>query len=365
MQMTTQEEHEVGERPGLRERPTLKLSRARRDESVSMPSILVEGMAAAEARARAVDVGAHEARDADLAALCASIEAILKDALTAAQLAFATYDEDVPAADAREDAARGWPIAGVAFVARLQLGRHAQRVASLRPDGARLDALGACDAARRAALKSLRALSRAIRVAERLPVDDTADASEVARSLRTRRAYTRFHAELVRDAPGSLFGARIRLRCGVSAVDLLLRGVGALMRIEDRRALHAITTRGAACLRASQRSDEGSREAAAAICEELANVTELMLAGINHREDLIRHDRRALRCAAIALGVGDGESMLRFVRQLEGRSRQLDGLARAPELVGADAWERAIAGARAALSTARSSGRLPAARVPA
>jgi hypothetical protein len=297
------------------------------------------------------------------------------DALTAARLALASYEDPSFSTPANEtadvnaltpgppppcppDAPLPWRVAAVAYVARLGLREQAERLAA--PELSGFDVIDACDGARRAVLKALRALTRAIRDVEELPGDPGPSQVELARSLRTRHAYARFHGDVVRDTAANATGARIRLRCELAALTRLVDEIGPQMRPADRRALEALRSRAAVCLHADPLSARGNHVTAAQINADMEHVAELMLQGVNRREELLEHDRRAVTRAAVALRGRDHAALLRHLRATEGRSPAVDALTRLHGVVGEDEWEFALARLSACLDPAREGSLRPA-----
>jgi len=354
----------TGERPAQRPRP----NGAPAPAAASVPWILLEGMARVGARAQGLPITPFEAWEDDPRPLLSSTAALVADALGAARLALAGYEDPAFCAPANEtadvnaltpgppppcppEAPFPWRVASVAYVACLELREQAERLGA--PKLAGFDVVDACDGARRAVLKALRALARVIREAEELPDDPGPTRVELARSLRTRHAYARWHGDVVRDVPTNAAGARIRLRCGLSAITRLIDEVGPQMRPADRRAVEALRARANVCLRSDPLAARGNHVAAAQINADLEHVAELMLLGVNRREELLEHDRRALARAAAALQSRDRSALLRHLRAAEGRSPAVDALTRLPAAVGDDEWECAIARLRACLDPSR------------
>ena len=346
--------------PGLRPAPTPALP--------SVPWILLDGIARTITRAHGLLVLPYEAWDTDAAELLAATQRLVDDALTAARLSLAGYEDAVLGAPANEtalddlaasrpappppcppDAPLPWKVPAVAFVAALELREQQQRLAALTLPEAGFEIIDACDGARRAVGKSLGALARAIREAEGLPADLGPRQVALSRSLRTRRVYARFHADIVRDGAASRASARIRLRCGVAGIARLIDELGPLVRPSDRRALEDVRGRGLVCLRADPLSEAGGQVAAANLCAALDRVADAMLDGVNRREELVEHDRRAAARASRALAGGDLATVARVMRTTLGRAPAVDGLLRVADIATVDAWELAVTRLRAGL----------------
>lgn len=337
--------------------------------SPSVPWILLEGIARTGARAQGLPIMPFEAWEDDPGALLTATASLLGEALDATRLALASYEDPslfTPANETADvsaltpgppppppclpDAPLPWCVAAVAYVARLSLREQAARLAA--PELTGFDVIDACDGARRAVLKSLRALTRAIREVEDLPGDPGPSQVELARSLRTRHAYARLHGDVVRDRPANASGARIRLRCEVAALTRLVDEVGPQMRPADRRAVEALRSRAAVCLHADPLCARGNQLAAAQINADIEHVAELMLLGVNRREELMEHDRRALSRASAALRTRDHGALLRHLRAAEGRSPAVDALTHLHGVVGEEQWEFAVAWLAACLNPA-------------
>lgn len=341
----------------LRLPANLILGRIRREPRFTFPQVLLNALSVVEARAHALDAGAYESDKEALEVVVEITGNLVRDALRAAPLALASYDDERISAPANEHHAeartptptpaastRGFRVAGVAFVARLDLRAHADRNATLA--GAdRATIVEACDEAQRAVVRSIRAVARAVREVEALPEDEAQGAADLQRSLRLRGASARLLADVARGTPG--IGPRLLLRGTMDAVHRLLEEAGPLLRLADRRAARDLAARAAASLNVAEEATTVApiRAATQAFAARL-------LRAANDRADVIEHDRRALALAAVAIAIGEEEDLLRLVGEIEGRDPHLDDLARVPEIVPLETWEMAIDVVRADLSRA-------------
>lgn len=147
---------------------------------------------------------------------------------------------------------------------------------------------------------------------------------ELETSLRVRAAYVKFRAGLLLGSEELDTGLELRLRRAASSIAQLIgRHVYPQLRIADRVQLRRLQERVLDWLRGTESSDTPSGER---LWRDLNGFADLIMS-VNHRHDLVTHDRQLLLLAISEL-VPNGDLLvpetLSQLRLLVGRNRDLD-----------------------------------------
>ncbi len=233
-------------------------------------------------------------------------------------------------------------ISGIAFIARGVLQSRRRELAELAAPLRTWDVVTMCSRATREAHKSLSALEIALcELTGSTPSDTYSTEREVA--LKTRRAYTRFRADVLSLSKGKTLVARLRF-AGTAIAKLVGRSVYTLARVHDRWMVRRLQSQIRTWLAAAasegeslgeERTVEGER-----LLQEIANVSELMMQ-INQRAELRSHDLEQVDRLREALDEKASFATLDALRgSLLGRSFSLDALDAASP---SSAWLEAVA----------------------
>lgn len=229
-------------------------------------------------------------------------------------------------------------ITGIAFVGRIGI-RGRRELVAVASVHRRWDLIAACSSAVREILKSLSAIEIAVAEHEGCSVTTRYYVTELDRSLRVRRAYFTFRAEVLGDGPPPLHDAARRLRSAASALaKLISREAYGFARVHDRSSLREIQRRIREQLTAHATAQVEAVPArlamldvmASRLWQDLANLTELMLL-VNNRAELRDHDRKLLHEVHRALADDelDAERARSALAELLGRDPDLDRWIRA------------------------------------
>ncbi|MBL8722034.1 MAG: hypothetical protein JNL79_38990 [Myxococcales bacterium] len=219
-------------------------------------------------------------------------------------------------------------ISGIAFIARGVLQSRRRELAELTPPLRTWDVVTVCSRATREAHKSLSALEIALcELTGQSPSDTYSTEREIA--LKTRRAYTRFRADVLGLAKGKTLVARLRF-AGTAIAKLVGRNVYTLARVHDRWMVRRLQSQIRAWLLGAASDGETLAEertvAGERLLQEIANVSELMMQ-INQRAELRVHDLEQVGRLREALDADADFATLDALRApLLGRSLSLDAL---------------------------------------
>lgn len=175
-----------------------------------------------------------------------------------------------------------------------------------------------CGSTRRRVLKTLTALEGGLAEEEERPRALTF-ASELGRSLETRRQYSRLRHSILREAVSPGRARPVLRRIGTTLAILVGQDIYPDLRISDRRQLRRLQSRILDWLRAGEVPD--SARSADRLYGDLVVFAQL-LAQVRLRMELVEHDRAAL-CQLRAKTAG---TPLASLRSLRGLDDELDGL---------------------------------------
>jgi len=316
---------------------------------------LIERIRRAIARAQAAPVVAAEESDGDdLLPMRAEVLRALDDAHDVLGAVLARYDiepdvDDLDfefadrasticrAVEARLDDEPKGPekITSVAFVARIGIRGRRDSVSASTVER-KWDLIATCSSAVREVLKSLSAVEMAVAEHEGFSATTRYYVTELDRSLRVRRAYVTFRAEVYGEGPPQVHDAPRRLRSAASALaKLISREAYSFARVHDRSSLRDIQRRIREQLTAHAKAhadpDTEPRWmnvldlAASRLWQDLSNLSELMLL-VNNRAELREHDRKVLWSVRRALEAGDfdAERAHASLAEVVGRDSDVD-----------------------------------------
>jgi hypothetical protein len=184
----------------------------------------------------------------------------------------------------------------IGFIARLELTQRGERLARLAEAHGTVVLLGECDSSLRRVRKAFTAVDAAIAKAEAVsPLLDFT--SELHTSLAVRRAYAKLRRRLLAGPEPTAETIRSRIRSvGTQIAVLIGWDVYPEMRVRDRLLLRELQQRVLAWLR---EGDAARKEAGLRLWRDIASSVE-MFALVNRRQELVEHDRAALRDAVAA-----------------------------------------------------------------
>jgi len=222
-------------------------------------------------------------------------------------------------------------IIDLAFMAQWELKRKAQQVqAPGNEEDDVWDLIARCGSARRRILKSAVAVETAI--CEHEAIASTLEHSyvtELKRSLETRRAYVVFRRELKAPHGNDVATIRRSLRtAGIGIARLIGRDIYEDLRVTDRTQIRELQARLLAWLRGD---DDFDSDSGLKTWQDLSAFADLLLQ-VNHRAELVEHDRALLAEAHETLisSQSTPETLLASLRQqlesLIGRDGALDEL---------------------------------------
>jgi hypothetical protein len=205
-------------------------------------------------------------------------------------------------------------VADIAFCAQLELSQRRQRLKEVAHSRDPIALLGDCDSALRRLYKALCAID--IALARATLTEPSLDfTSELQRSLRVRRYYARFSAQVLSGAEPTPSTLLARLRATGTAIAVLVgHEVYSELRVRDRLQLRSLQRRILGWLSPGPRAD-----ATAAGLQLWSDVKAFvgMLRGVNGRQELAEHDAKVVREALALAAGGAREFPLELRRSLE------------------------------------------------
>ncbi|MFZ5438363.1 MAG: hypothetical protein ACOZQL_00075 [Myxococcota bacterium] len=181
-------------------------------------------------------------------------------------------------------------VADIAFMARIELRQRLERLGEAATTGDGWEVLSQCSSALRRLQKSLSALEHALCEVEGRERRFSYD-SELTVSLETRRQYRRLWSRVEELGEPGTEKVRPALRAAGTLIAMLVgKSVYSRIREQDRRQLRAFQERILAWLEPGA----GDERAGVRLWQDFAGFVS-MLRGINHRQELVEHDRKILR----------------------------------------------------------------------
>lgn len=273
----------------------------------------------------------------------------------------AAVDQAVAALGAvleRYDGTEQVEVADLAFVARLELLSHQQQLAALSAADP-VAVLSQCGSAKRAVLRSTHAVDRAICAAAALPYEGAeSDRAELAHALRVRKGYAHLRRDLLAMGQAELPEVAAFLERAATLVDALVQGpLFDELRLDDRRQLHDLQGRMHAWL---QGADGRDGQSGLRLWQDLAGFVALLVQ-INHRTELVEHDRSLVKRAWAELFGGKPKTsvpaeLAARLQDLYGRDDGIDGMLDAGMGQFAVEWQEGLERLRGALGLAPDQG---------
>lgn len=233
---------------------------------------------------------------------------------------------DASRASRPDEDARRQRAADTAFAVRLDLAQRWEALSTLSSTANGDEILMRCESAVRRMKLSLSALERAVaEAAERAP--RVTQEAQLAASLRVRSAYAAFRAGVLGlNEQGSTTHKRLRA-VGIALAVLVGSDTYKDLRLVDRLQVASLQRRVLAWLRQPEPRDE----LAGVRLWQDAGAFARMLAAVNQREELVRHDAQLLPSLSrhIAQNGVDAHA-LRELRALHGKDDELDRCLLAP-----------------------------------
>lgn len=202
-------------------------------------------------------------------------------------------------------------------------------VTALRPKRAALERLTSsmevwtivseCGSSRRRVLKALTALEGGLAIEEGRPTALTF-ASELGRSLETRRQYSRLRHSILQEEVSPGRARPVLRRVGTAIAILIGQDIYPDLRVADRRQLRQLQGRIISWLRAGDEAPDVARSAER-LYGDLLMFAQL-LAQVRLRMELVEHDRAVLS----RLPAETAETHVASLRSLRGLDDELDGL---------------------------------------
>lgn len=245
------------------------------------PQMLSAALRNAAREARGINLRGYETRGTEqvFGTLVPQMQRALGTAVNALTEVLRHYDVEGAASE----------VADLAFMARMELLSASQQLAAMKPAEDPLDLVSTCGSFRRSVLRGTAAVDRALCEKEGLPSEsgDLA-AAELQQSLRVRAGYARFRKDLLALGQPELIGVPAYLE----------RAAGRLLalsqspefddfRLDDRIMMHRLLAR----LRAWLDGVDGrDLKSGLRLWQDLAGFVSLLVQ-VNHRSELVEHDR--------------------------------------------------------------------------
>lgn len=221
-------------------------------------------------------------------------------------------------------------VADLAFMARMELLSKQQQLEALAAKDDPLDAVSACGSARRNLLRGIFAVDRALCAREQLPLD-VADLAlaELQQSLRVRGSYARFRRDLLALGQPELIGVPQYLERAANRLGALIHGPEFDdFRLDDRLMIHRLLARLQAWL---EGVDGRDLKSGLRLWQDLAGFVSLLVQ-VNHRSELVEHDRAIVEEAWLTLFGGPRPKtsvpmeLGQKLEKLYGRDDDIDGI---------------------------------------
>jgi hypothetical protein len=215
-------------------------------------------------------------------------------------------------------------VEDVAFLVQIELRQREERLRRVSDASDALAVIGECDSALRRIRKGLGAIDVAIARAESsVPRIDFS--SELEQSLLVRGAYAKFRTRLLSEGtPGTATELYIKMRAAGTHMAVLVGWKAyPLLRVRDRLQLRELQRRILSWLLPERRTDTlaGTR-----LWQDITSFVE-MLAQVNRRQELLKHDARLVEQTLVLLADRDGtvdEPTLTSLAPLKGMDDELD-----------------------------------------
>jgi hypothetical protein len=228
----------------------------------------------------------------------------------------------------RYDGTEHVDVADLAFVARLELLSHQQQLGVLQP----LDAvavLSQCGSAKRSVTRSIFAVDRALCTVAGLPFEGAEGGrQELAHALRVRKGYAHLRRDLLALGQPEPHQVEAALQRAANLLGALVQGpLFAELRLDDRLQLLQLRTRLSSWLDGATARD---LQSGLRLWQDLAGFVSLLVQ-INHRTELVEHDRSLVQRAWAELFGGKPRTsvpaeLAARLQDLYGRDDGIDGM---------------------------------------
>jgi hypothetical protein len=220
-------------------------------------------------------------------------------------------------------------VADLSFVARMELLSHQQQLVALHAQTDPAQIVSECGSSRRSLMRGIFAVDRALCAQEGLAFD-AADlgAFELGQSLRVRADYARFRRDLLSLGQPELTGVSQYLERATNRLGALIHGSSFDdFRLDDRLMMHRLHARLSAWLDGSDGRDTKS---GLRMWQDLAGFVSLLVQ-VNHRTELVEHDRAVVADAHRELFEGKVRTsvpagLVKRLETLYGRDDTVDGI---------------------------------------